>query len=320
MSKIVSLHSFTETEQKRIQDIAPNYTLTIGKAKELDPSLLREAEILVGWSKSKGHADEMLHPDSKLKWVQTWSAGVDYLPQDKFKERNISLTNTSGIHAIPISEMILGMMLSLSRNLKIAAINQSKSNWDAKDDTMSELSGKTIVIVGVGEIGTATAKLAEAFGMNVIGVRRSGKEAPHVRKMVSMDGLEEVLSEGDYVVNILPLTDDTRHLFNKKTFAAMKKGSCFLNVGRGATVDTSALLHALQEKQIASAALDVFEEEPLPSDHPLWAMDNVLITPHVAGSTPYYNERAFEIFIENLTAYVKNETLPRNLVDYSRSY
>lgn len=318
MSKLVSLISFTETEQQRIQDIAPHYTITTGKAKELDPSLLREAEILVGWPKR--NPDELLHPDSKLKWVQTWSAGVDYLPQDLFKERNILLTNTSGIHAIPISEMILGMMLSISRNLKRAAVHQSRGKWDANEDNMSELHGKTIVIVGVGEIGKATAKLAEAFGMNVIGVRRSGKEVPHVSKMVSMEGLEEVLAEGDYVVNILPLTDDTRHLFNEQAFAAMKKEACFINVGRGATVDTSALLKALQEKQIASAALDVFEEEPLPSDHPLWSMDNVLITPHIAGSTPYYKERAFEIFIENLKAYVKNETLPRNLVDYSRSY
>lgn len=318
MSKIVSLIVFTDSEKQRIQDIAPHYSIITGKAKELDPSLLREAEILVGWP--KGRADEVLHPDSKLKWVQTWSAGVDYLPQDILKERNVLLTNTSGIHAIPISEMIIGMMLSLSRNLKKAAINQANSTWDSKEENMGELHGKTMVIVGVGEIGKATAKLAEAFGMTVIGVRRSGKNTPHVSKMVTMEGMTKVLSEGDYVVNILPLTDETHHIFNKETFGAMKKGACFINVGRGATVDTSALLDALQEGPLSSAALDVFEEEPLPSDHPLWTMEQVLITPHIAGSTPYYKERAFEIFIENLKAYVKEETLPRNLVDYSRSY
>lgn len=318
MSSIVSLHAFTESQQQLVQEIAPDYKLTIGKAKELDPSILKNAEILVGWARN--HADTLLDPDSKLKWVQTWSAGVDYLPQADLSDRNILLTNTSGIHAIPISEMVLGMLLSMSRMLKQAILNQASRNWDSTDTAMSELHGKTIVIAGVGEIGTATARLAEAFGMNVVGVRKSGKPAPHVKKMVKMEQLEEVLSEGDYIINILPLTEDTKHLFNEQTFGAMKTGACFVNVGRGATVQTSALVKALEEKKLSAAALDVFEEEPLPEDHPLWEMDNVLITPHFAGSTPHYSERAFEVFLENLKAYVKNEDLPRNLVDYSRSY
>ncbi|MCM3786694.1 D-2-hydroxyacid dehydrogenase [Neobacillus mesonae] len=318
MSSIVSLHAFTESQQQLVHEIAPDYKLTIGKAKEVDSSILKEAEILVGWSRN--HVDTLLGQDSKLKWIQTWSAGVDYLPQAELNKRDILLTNTSGIHAIPISEMIFGLLLALSRKLKQAILNQANHEWNSNDEGMGELHGKTIVIAGVGEIGTATARIAEAFGMNVIGVRRSGKPAPHVAKMVTMDKLEEVLAEGDYIINILPLTEDTKLLFNEQTFAAMKTGACFVNVGRGATVQTSALVHALEQKKLSAAALDVFEEEPLSGDHPLWGMDNVIITPHFAGSTPHYSERAFEVFIENLKAYVKNEPLPRNLVDYSRSY
>ncbi|HEY2493099.1 MAG TPA: D-2-hydroxyacid dehydrogenase [Paenibacillus sp.] len=323
MKQMVSLHNLSPEQIRQIKDIAPEYNVTIGKKSELDSKQLQEAEILIGWS--RGIEEHVLAENSKLQWIQTWSAGVDKLPQDQLATRNILLTNSSGVHAIPISESIFAMILAFSRGVQRAILNQYEQKWDPKvgwnrSSTLSELNDKTAVIVGVGEIGSETARLAKAFGMKVIGVRRSGKDAPHVDQMYSMEGLHEALSQGDYIINILPLTDETYHMFNTAAFAAFKRESCFINVGRGPTVHTAALVDALRDGIIRSAGLDVFEEEPLPQDHPLWTMEQVLITPHIAGSTEHYDERVVNIFIDNLKAYIEGKRLPRNLVDYDLKY
>ncbi|MGF7046277.1 phosphoglycerate dehydrogenase-like enzyme [Paenibacillus sp. DS2015] len=323
MKHMVSLHNLTPEQLNRIHDIAPEYHITVGKKTELDPRQLQEAEILIGWS--RGIAEHVLAENSKLRWLQTWSAGVDKLPLNQLATKNILLTNSSGVHATPISESIFAMMLAFSRGIQRSILNQHEQKWDPKvgwnrSSTLAELRGTTAVIVGVGEIGSQTARLAKAFGMKVMGVRRSGKDAPHVDHMYTMEGLHEALSQGDYIINILPLTDETHHMFDTAAFAACKRGACFINVGRGPTVHTAALLVALNEGIIRAAGLDVFEEEPLPQDHPLWTMEQVLITPHIAGSTDHYDERVVDIFVDNLKAYMEGKGLPRNLVDYRLKY
>ncbi|UYO04886.1 D-2-hydroxyacid dehydrogenase [Paenibacillus sp. PSB04] len=323
MKQIVCLHSLTPEQTQLIEQAAPGYKLTVVKSTDADPALVNEAEILVGWSRQI--ADQVLNQDSRLKWLQTWSAGVDTLPLDKLEQKGVLLTNSSGVHAIPISETILGMMLSFSRQLHVSVRNQLKHSWETKlaapgRDTLSELHGRTAVIVGVGEIGSETARLAKAFGMRTVGVRRSGKADPHVDEMFTMDGLHKALSQGDYIISVLPLTDETHHLLNAAAWAAAKPGACFINAGRGPTVDTASLLGALRSGQISCAGLDVFEKEPLPEDHPLWDMEQVIITPHVSGSTDRYTERVIDIFVENLKAYVQGKELPRNLVNYERAY
>ncbi|WP_339240255.1 D-2-hydroxyacid dehydrogenase [Paenibacillus sp. FSL R5-0517] len=318
MGKIVCFPSLSEEQKQRIQNAAPGYTLTFGKAKELDPAALKEAEIILGWSPLV--TEHALRQDSLLKWVQVWSAGVDNLPFADLQQKNIQVTSANGVHAIPITEIILGMMLSHSRWLRQAMLHQQQSEWKAPAKPLPELHGKTAVIVGVGEIGTETARILKALGMRTIGVRRSGKDVPNVDQMYDMTGLHEALSQGDYVINILPLTDETKHIYDQTAFEHFQSGACFVNVGRGPSVKTEALLNALQNGQVAFAALDVFEEEPLPADHPLWGMDNVLMTPHIAGSTEQYTDRALDIFVKNLEAYVAGQTLPLNLVDYSHKY
>ncbi|CAI6082034.1 Glyoxylate/hydroxypyruvate reductase B [Paenibacillus sp. JJ-100] len=318
MGKIVCFPSLSEVQQQQILKSAPGYTLKVGKAKDLDPAEIKEAEIILGWSPLV--EEYALHEDSPLKWIQVWSAGVDNLPFAKLQHKNIQVTSANGVHAIPITEIILGMMLSHSRWLRQAMLYQQQAEWKIPGKALPELYGKTAVIVGVGEIGTETARVLKALGMRTIGVRRSGKDVPNVDQMYDMSGLYEALSQGDYVINILPLTDDTRHIYNQNAFDHFKADACFVNVGRGPSVSTEALMNALLNKKIAFAALDVFEEEPLPSDHPLWSMDNVLITPHIAGSTEHYTERALQIFINNLESYVAGKTLPLNLVDYSHKY
>ncbi|GIP29629.1 3-phosphoglycerate dehydrogenase [Paenibacillus sp. J23TS9] len=323
MKQIVCLHSLTPEQIHQIEQAAPGFEMIVKNKKELDQQQIKNAEIIVGWSKTI--AEHALQEDSKLKWVQTWSAGVDTLPLERLRDRGILITNSSGVHAIPISESIFAMMLSFSRQMHIAVRHQLQKNWKSDlavpgHSTLGEINGKTLVIVGVGEIGRETARLAKAFGMHVIGVRRSDKPEPNVDQMFTMDGLHEALGQGDYIVNVLPLTEETHHMFDSAAWKAAKKGACFINAGRGPTVDTSSLIDALNSGQISGAGLDVFEQEPLPSDNPLWTMEQVIITPHVAGSNDRYTERVVDIFTENVKAYAQGQKPPRNLVDYERMY
>lgn len=323
MHQIISLHNLSTKQLKRIQDIAPGYTVTVGKSKDLDPELLRNTEILLGWSKVI--EQDVLHEGSPLKWIQSWSAGVDKMPQDQFSAKGILLSTSSGVHAVPISESIFAMILSFSRGIQQSIQKQQEHLWDPNAVTDSvgalpELRGKTIVIVGVGEIGSETARIAKAFGMNVLGVRRSDKSDPNVDTMYTMGNLHKALSQSDYIVNILPLTGETYHMFDIAAFDSVKPGACFINVGRGPTVSTTALLEALEKGIIRYAGLDVFEEEPLPADHPLWSMGQVIVTPHIAGSNEHYAERVVDIFTDNLKAYIEGNNLPRNLVNYNLKY
>ncbi|EGG37552.1 D-2-hydroxyacid dehydrogenase [Paenibacillus sp. HGF5] len=317
MPNILSIHDLTAEQQQKIKEIAPDYDLLVTKAKELTGSIVRDADIMIGWSRSM--QEEVLSADSKLKWIQAWSAGVDKMPLRELEEKGIQLTNASGVHSVPITEHIFAMILAFNRNLHLAIRQQSNNKWDTSG-TFTELAGKTIVIVGVGQIGSHTARVAQAFGMRTVGVRNSGKSDPNVESMYKVDQLDEALAQGDYIVNILPLTDETRGLFNTARFSAMKDSAFFVNVGRGQTVVTDDMVQALQSGALAGAGLDVFEEEPLPADHPLWNLDNVIMTPHMAGDTDRYGERAVDIFLENLKHYVNGEPLSRNVIDYSKSY
>lgn len=317
MSKIVCVHALTDEQVERIRQTAPGWELVHGKEKELWAGHLKDAEIVVDWKEAC--KTECLQPDSKLRWVQNWGAGVDRMPLGELAERGIWLTNASGVHAFPISETILAMMLGFTRKLHLSIRHQLKSEWKGTG-TLGEIHGKTMGIIGVGAIGEETARLGKAFGMQVLGVRRSGRPSEFVDRMYDNDGLDAVLEQSDYVVVTVPATDESRHMFGRRQFGRMKPTAMFINIGRGATTDTEALIDALQNGTIAGAGLDVYEHEPLPDSSPLWQMDNVIMTPHNSGSTDQYNERAFEIFLHNLQDYVQGKAPSRNRVDYERQY
>lgn len=317
MPTIVALHELTNEQKQKIRDAAPDYEFINGKYKELPSGTVAKADIVLGWSSAV--SEEALGEDSRVRWIQVWSAGVDKMPLDELREKDIVLTNASGVHSVPITEQIFSMLLAYTRNLHHAVRYQTENRWD-KSGTFRELHGKTAVIVGVGQIGSNTAKVAKAFGMRTVGVRRSGKADPNVDVMYKVDELDQALAEGDFIINILPLTDETKGLYNAGRFEAMKDGAFFVNVGRGPSVDTDALLEALRSGKLVGAGLDVYEQEPLPSDHPLWEMENVIMTPHTAGDTVHYTDRVLDIFIENLKAYQQGKTLPRNVIDYEKSY
>lgn len=317
MRTIVSLFGFDPEQERRIQAAAPGCKVIFGKPAELDPGLLEEAEVLCGWWKAAW--EKSAGSPGKLKWVQTGSAGVDNLPLCELEARGVVLTTASGVHPVPMTETAFAMLLAFTRRLHHAVRNQTERKW-ARSDDYGELSGRTLAVIGAGEIGAELARIAQAFGMRTLGVRRSGRPAPHVDAMHPPERLDDVLAESDVVVNVLPHTAETVRLFDAGRFAAMKPSALFINIGRGTAVDTDALTEALRSGTIAGAGLDVCDPEPLPADHPLWGMDNVIITPHIGGATDRYKARMTDLFVENLQAYLSTGTPARNIVDYAKSY
>lgn len=317
MSTIVCLQALTESEAARIQAVAPQWTVLHGKEPEKWLPHLPNAEIVLGWRRTAEEA--CLQPGTPLRWVQTWGAGVDYVDFQKLAQYKVMLTNASGVHAYPISETILGMMLGFARKLHLTVRNQQRAKWESVG-LLGEIHGQTVGIIGVGAIGEETARLCQAFGMHVLGVRRSGEPSPYVNEMFGEAGLTHVLSRSDFVINTLPLTPATRHIFGREQFEAMRPTAHYINIGRGGTTDTEALVEALRTGVIAGAGLDVYEKEPLPESSPLWELENVILTPHNAGSTVHYQERAMDIFLRNLQDYVAGREPSVNRVDLDLQY
>ncbi|MFC5648578.1 D-2-hydroxyacid dehydrogenase [Paenibacillus solisilvae] len=319
MRTILCLPGFTEEQQAAVRLAAPELSIVFGQKDGTEDYYYQEAEVIFGWdAKVKEVA---LQEGTKLRWVQSWSSGIDSLPLELLEKRGILLTDASGVHARSVSETAVAMMMGLSRGIAAAVRNQQTRVWESPK-SLAELNGGTVAIVGAGEIGREVARLARAFDMRVIAVRRSGRSMSEADIVYDVARLDDALREADYVVNILPLTNETEHLFHAERFAVMKSSAYFINVGRGATVRTADLLEALNKGVIAGAGLDVFEQEPLPADHPLWAMPNVILTPHNAGGMTVRNtERLAKLFVSNLAIYLSGETANlRNLVDYKKKY
>ncbi|MDQ0116066.1 D-2-hydroxyacid dehydrogenase [Paenibacillus harenae] len=320
MRSILCLPDLTAEQQEAVRSAAPGLSIQFGNAlTSFEDRDYREAEIIFGWDAKVN--TEALQEGTKLRWVQSWSSGIDSLPLALLEDRNVLLTDASGVHARSVSETAVAMMLGLARGIASAVRNQQMGLWESPS-TLAEMNGGTVAIVGAGEIGREVARIARAFDMRVLAVRRSGGAMPEADVVYDTTRLDDALREADYVVNILPLTNETEHVFGAERFAVMKRSAYFINVGRGATVRTEDLIEALNKGKIAGAGLDVFEQEPLPSDHPLWSMPNVIITPHNAGGMTVRNtERLVKLFADNIKIYLSGETGSlRNLVDYSKKY
>lgn len=316
--KMIIAQNIDQEYVDKIKHLVPEWELYTGKDPSLWKSHLNDAEVIAGWKKDM--KEPLLNNESKLKWLQTWSAGVNSLPLNDLAAKDILMTSANGVHAYPISETIFALMLGLTRKIHSYVANQQDKTWHHAGLQL-EIHEKTLGIVGVGAIGRETAKIAKAFGMTVLGVRNSDKSEEYVDNMFTSDQLNDVLPQCDYVVVTLPLTNNTRHMFGAEQFERMKESAFLINIGRGEVIDEKTLVHALLEGQIAGAGLDVFETEPLGGDSPFWDMDNVIITPHTAGSTEHYDKRVLDdIFIPNLKAYLQGETPSINLVDYEKGY
>jgi phosphoglycerate dehydrogenase-like enzyme len=265
---------------------------------------------------------DLLPQAPQLVWFAQFGAGVDWLLRHPaLRDKPFVLTNGSGIHAVPISEHILGMMLALAHQLDASWRSQQRHEWSRQHgQDVWELCGQTMVLVGVGAIGERTALLAQALGMRVLGVRRNPeRQAAGVERLVGPDRLRDLLPEADWLVLTVPLTPETHHQIGAPELALLKSSAVLINIGRGGTVDEQALIEALHRGALAGAGLDVFEQEPLPASSPLWDMPNVLITPHYAGATPKRSERAWELLSDNLERLIDNRPL-RNVVDKTLGY
>lgn len=317
MPTMICLHGLTPEQEARVREAAPGWNIVFGRPKELDDKLFREAEVICGWSPAI--EKESLGEGGSLKWLQSWSAGVDKMPLDKLEQAGVILTTASGVHPVPMSETALAMMLAFSRGLHHSVRSQLRGKWEPREP-YAELNGATLAIIGAGEIGTELGRLGQALGMRTIGVRRTARPTPHMDETLAIGQLHDALAQADYVVNVLPHTPDTERVYGAAEFAAMKESAVFINIGRGVSVDTEALVEALRSGAIGGAGLDVTDPEPLPEGHPLWAMEQVILTPHMGGSSGRYKERVTDLFVRNLKSYLEDGRPARNIVDYERGY
>ncbi len=299
----------------------PDVRFVRAEGEEHVDVVLRTADIVLGFCLRARH----LPIAANLRWVHVTAAGVGGVLFPEFIASPVALTNARGLHAISMSEQAIAMMLMLERRLHRARDAQVAHRWvqaELADDTpaMGELAGRTLGLVGFGEVGRAIAQRARAFEMEVLAVRRHPSHPPEpAHEQWGPDRLPELLARADWLVLVPPLTADTAGLLDARAFALLKPGARLLNLGRGGLVDETAMLRALQSGRLAGAALDVFRDEPLPEGSPLWDHPEVIITPHTAGHGPRYWERAMAQFEANLTRFQAGEPL-LNLVDKQAGY
>lgn len=295
--------------------------IKIEQADNDDPKLdskLKSADILIA-----SDPDFLTQKKCEnLKWIHTTSAGVNKFPEF-ISNSKILITNSSGVHPIPIAEHVFGLMLMLVRKINLAHRAQiEKKEWFKSYEYYfpGELFGKKLLIVGMGKIGERIGEIGQAFGMEVFGIVRDLKKKRATKiKLFALENLEKLVGQSDFVVSVLPGTPATRGIFDLTLFKKFKKGSYFFNVGRGTTVVENDLVKSLKTGVIAGAGLDVFEVEPLPKNSEFWKLENVILTPHYSGWSPRYTERMIDIFIENLKAYLKGKPMP-SLVDKKLGY
>ena len=317
---------------------APIPDALLERLARVSPDLVIERDTLPrdGWPEGLVSAaeihyttDRILRPEQapQLRWVQGHWAGVNNLVDTPVWAGDVLLTTTSGIHAPNIGQYVIAQMLAWANHVPRWLRVQQAGQWPpGRRDVFQpdELAGRTLGIIGYGSIGREVARLARAFNMTILVTKRDARRVADTgytlpgfgdpagelpTRIYPAEALRSVLAQCDYVVITLPLTPRTRHLFDESLFQAMKPSAYVINVGRGPVIDERALIKALQRGWIAGAGLDVFEKEPLPEDSPLWAMQNVILTPHVSGMTAQYDERAVDLFAANLRRYLAGETL-----------
>jgi phosphoglycerate dehydrogenase-like enzyme len=283
-------------------------------------ALLDRAEVLFGIpGDSADGLVEAVTGLPRLRWVHATSAGAGEvvrkaaLPAEALER--VVVTTSSGVHAVPLAEFAILGLLAVAKELPRLLDEQRARAWPEIRQPFRELSGQTLFLVGLGEIGRETARLGKALGMRTVGFRRTeGPPPDHVDEVHGPQRLAELAGQADAMVVSLPLTEQTAGLIDRATIERLPPSCIFVNVGRGGVVDEPALVDALRDRRIAGAALDVFATEPLPADSPLWTLPNVLVTPHAAALSARENERIVELFVDNLRRYLDGRPL-RNVVE-----
>lgn len=308
---------------KSLHDLLPQLEKTAPGARfvEIDQATPRDiaaADVSLGVCSA-----EVLKAAAHLAWIQWLAAGVERcVGQPLLRERAPLLTNLQRTMGPSIAEHVIALMLALSRHFEEFYRQQQQSHWESDDSApeLQDVGGKTVLVAGLGGIGTEVARRAHALGMRVVATRASGREGPDFVSYVGLpDELLKLTREADFVVNCLPLTPETTGIFNQEFFAAMKRSAYFISIGRGKSTVTADLTAALTQGTIAGAGLDVVDPEPLPPDNPLWHAPHLILTPHVSANTAVSRETRDAVIAENLRRYVAGEPM-LSVVDITRGY
>lgn len=311
--KVLIYHERAHEYSSMLRERFPELDVTTAKDEETLSRHIADADILIAWR----FPLDVLRRAKKLRWIQLTSAGAEHLLPASEDLRHMVVTNARGIHAELMADYVLGVMVMLQWDFPRLLRNQQVRRWSHQ--FTEPLAGKTLGIVGIGSVGREIARRASILGVNVVGVKRIPVPVAEINRVFGRDQLGTMLSLSDFVVLAVPATPETSGMIGEKEFYAMKRTAYVINIARGTVINESALVRALQERWIAGAALDVFENEPLPVESPLWAMENVIITPHVAGEPAAYARRVMEIFGRNLERWKTGGTL-QNVIDFERGY
>jgi phosphoglycerate dehydrogenase-like enzyme len=299
--------------RKHFPDVEFTFFKKISEAEEALP----DAEIIV--TMGEDLTDRHIEGARRLKWIMVTSAGLEKMPFEAIRKKGIMLTNARGIHKVPMAEFTLGLMLQHAKQLGSVLKQEEEGIWSRRLPA-SELNGASLLVLGAGAIGSEIARLAKAFNMKTAGVNSTGKMVEHFDQMFTLRTYKEFLPHADYLVAVLPSTDDTKYILKSEHFDEMKDTAVFINIGRGDLVEESVLLDAVKTKKIGHIFLDVFEQEPLPADHPFWEEEGISVTPHLSSITKMYMPRAFDIFKRNLKAYSNKSDELLNVIDTERGY
>jgi phosphoglycerate dehydrogenase-like enzyme len=313
-TKLLVSRRLSDTDLARIRSVPGAFLVEQGETLEEAIARAADAEVVFAgrWS------DDLWKAAPRLRWVQSGGAGVERFLTPDFIGSSVVLTNAAGVYAIPIAEHVIALVLAFARGLHRTIRSQMARQWEYPE--VREVVGSTLGVVGLGAIGTEVARRAKGLGMRVLAVRRRPDRASEFADAVrGADALPWLLAESDHIALCAALTHRTRHLIGEAELKVMKPTSYLINIGRGGLIDEPALISALQSSAIAGAGLDVFAQEPLPADSPLWDMPNVIITPHHAGDSPHSHDRLMALFCENLRRYLAGEEL-LNVVDKKAGY
>ena len=303
-----------------LERLPEEVTVTVGQTLDLLGEAAPEAHVLLGREARREILQAVFRLAKRLEWVHSLSAGVNEYLFAELIESPAPLTNSRGVFSRSLAEFALGAALFFAKDFRRMVAQQEAGVWERFD--VEELFGKVMGIVGYGDIGHAVAARARDFGMRVLAVRRRPElceSDPYAEEVLPVERLNELMARSDYVVIAAPLTPETRGLIGEAELRAMKPTAVLINIGRGPTVVEEALIGALEANRIRGAALDVFDQEPLPAGHPFYRLRNVLLSPHCADHTPGWEEAAMELFLENFERFRNGQPL-RNLVDKRLGY
>jgi D-2-hydroxyacid dehydrogenase (NADP+) len=302
-AKVLIVDPHAEIYRDRLRAEFPALQFALAhKAADLPPDIA-DTDVLISFAIEL--KDEFYQRADRLKWVQCLATGVDHVLRCPSLKPQTLLTSGRGIHGAPMRETIVFLMMGVAREARRLAQAQKAHVWDRQ--YWSLLAGKTAVIVGVGVIGIATAKLLKAFEMQVVGVTRTPRAIDGFDDIMPTAELKAAAARADYLINILPASKDNLLLFDRAIFAAMKPSAYYISAGRGQTVDEAALIEALREGRIAGAGLDVFQTEPLPADSPFWDLPNAFILPHLGGYTREYEDLIMPLILENMRLFLAGQ-------------